>query len=106
MADRSRDQETKLHTYFRNRGSDPDYYLSFQLPAWLKDELPQAKNARILDIGCGFGQMLMRLRDGGYTEISGIDIGSESVEFCRSQGLHVDKIDSVESFAEKNQRVL
>jgi 2-polyprenyl-3-methyl-5-hydroxy-6-metoxy-1,4-benzoquinol methylase len=103
MEDRGRDQETKLHAYFRNRGIDPDYYLSFQLPVWLKDELPQAKNARILDIGCGFGQMLMRLREGGYSEISGIDIGSESVDFCRSQGLKVDKIDSVESFAEKNQ---
>jgi len=104
MIEGGKEQEAMLHAYFRNRGIDPAYYLSFQLPVWLKDELPSEKNSRILDIGCGFGQMLLRLRDAGYKEIAGIDIGTESVDFCRSQGLKVDKIDSIEAFAENHQK--
>ena len=101
MENSGRDQEARLHHYFRNRGIDPAYYLSFQLPQWLKEELPADRNARILDIGCGFGQMLLRLRDEGYRNISGIDIGSESVEFCQSQGLNVRRINSIEEFAQE-----
>lgn len=103
MTAAGKDQEAKLHAYFRNRGIDPAYYLSFQMPQWLKEELPSDKNARILDIGCGFGQMLLRLRDEGYKQISGIDIGTESVEFCRSQALHVEKINSIGEFAEMRE---
>jgi len=95
--------QTKLNTYFKNRGIDSNYYLSFQLPKYLADELPSDKNAQILDIGCGFGQMLLRLRDNGYTQISGIDIGHESVDFCLSQGLNVEMIQSIEHFAGKNE---
>lgn len=86
-------------TYFRNRGIDPAYYASFQLPAYLTAELPRDKNARILDIGCGFGQMLTRLREKGYGNIRGIDIGQESVSFCQSKGLDVEKIESIPGFA-------
>lgn len=99
MGTGSKEEEAKLHAYFKNRGINPDYYLSFRLPAWLKDELPSDKNSRILDIGCGFGQMLLRIRDEGYSDISGIDIGSESVEFCRSRSLNVEKINSIEEFS-------
>ena len=103
MEQPDRDREAQLSAYFRNRGIDPSYYLSFRLPVWLKDELPRDKNARILDIGCGFGQMLLRLRDDGYQNISGIDIGDESVDFCRSQKLQVEKIKSIAEFASSHE---
>jgi 2-polyprenyl-3-methyl-5-hydroxy-6-metoxy-1,4-benzoquinol methylase len=96
-------EKAQLNTYFKNRGIDPDYYLSFQLPIYLKDELPAEKNSTILDIGCGFGQMLLRLRDQGYTNLTGIDIGHESVNFCKSQGLNVDLIHSIEDYSQQNQ---
>lgn len=99
----SETEKAQLNAYFKNRGIDQDYYLSFQLPVYLKDELPSDKNAPILDIGCGFGQMLLRLRDQGYTNIKGIDIGHESVNFCKSQELNVDLIESVEDYAEQNK---
>ena len=102
MASPDKDLEAKLHSYFQNRGIDPKYYRSFQLPAWLCDELPENRQTRILDIGCGFGQMLLRLREKGYENLSGIDIGNESVEFCQSQQLNVCQIESIASFAEKN----
>lgn len=99
----SPDQTIKLTSYFKNRGIDPGYYLSFQLPAYLKEALPVDKNASILDIGCGFGQMLLRLKEAGYTRLKGIDIGNESVEFCRANGLDVDQIQSIREFASENK---
>lgn len=98
-----KDREAQLKSYFQNRGIDPAYYLSFRLPDWLKDELPENKDARILDIGCGFGQMLIRLREQGFTNISGIDIGNESIEYCTGRGLDVEQIESIGAFAETNQ---
>lgn len=45
--------------------------------------LPANKKARILDIGCGCGHFLYYLKQKGYTEISGIDISPQQVDFCR-----------------------
>lgn len=97
-------EAVRLNSYFKNRGIDPAYYLSFQLPQYLKDELPADKNAPILDVGCGFGQMLMRLKDAGYSKIKGIDIGNESVDFCRKSGLDVVQIQSIKEFSELSQQ--
>lgn len=99
----TQDEIIKLNSYFKNRGIDTDYYLSFQLPQYLKDELPTDKSAPILDIGCGFGQMLLRLKDEGFTQLNGVDIGNESVDFCNSVGLNVSLITSIQSYAAQNQ---
>jgi 2-polyprenyl-3-methyl-5-hydroxy-6-metoxy-1,4-benzoquinol methylase len=96
-------EHVQLNAYFKNRGIDPNYYLSFQLPQYLKDELPADKKLPILDIGGGFGQMLLRLRDSGFSNIKGIDIGNESVDFCRSKGLDVTLIESIQAYASENQ---
>lgn len=98
-----RTREVQLKAYFKNRGIDTSYYQSFQLPAYLVAELPKSKEARILDIGCGFGQMLIRIRERGYTQLKGIDIGHESVDFCQSIGLDVEQIESIEAYAQQNQ---
>jgi SAM-dependent methyltransferase len=104
MADQllSTDEAIKLSAYFKNRGIDPDYYNSFQLPAYLIPELPKSKTAAILDIGCGFGQMLLRIREKGYSNLMGVDIGLESKQFCQSKGLIVEQIGSIQEFAASN----
>jgi len=95
--------QVQLNAYFKNRGIDPNYYMSFQLPAYLVEELPEKKDAAILDIGCGFGQMLFRIKDRGYSNLKGIDIGHESVNFCQAKGLDVELIQSIGDYAEANQ---
>lgn len=102
-ANLSRDEQIKRNAYFKNRGIDTKYYYSFQLPQYLRDELPADKNSPILDIGCGFGQMLLRLREAGYSSLKGIDIGHESVNLCQEAGLDVDLISSIQEFAAQNQ---
>lgn len=51
----------------------------------VKQFLPQGKNLRILDIGCGTGQLMRELKSHG--EVWGIDQNKEAVSFCRRRKL-------------------
>ncbi len=44
-----------------------------KMPKYLKQILPADKSARILDIGCGYGNLLYGMREAGYKNIQGID---------------------------------
>lgn len=48
--------------------------------------LPLDKNARILDIGPGYGVMLSLLKRLGYKNCLAVDISEEVVDFCRKKG--------------------
>ncbi|WP_109486759.1 class I SAM-dependent methyltransferase [Occallatibacter savannae] len=73
--------------YFTLRRQSSEFYASFELPPYLYPVLKEIDDPRILDFGCGFGQMLRALARAGLREIEGIDIEPEAIEFCRSQGL-------------------
>ena len=88
--------------YFRYRNINPEDYSSFRLPKYLLAVLPEDKDAKILDIGCGFGQVLQGLRNKGYTNIYGMDISNEAVEYCRSAGLNVELSFNLEDYAHKH----
>lgn len=45
----------------------------------IKEWLPNDKKAKILDIGCGFGNLLKALQLSGYTNLAGIDISEEQI---------------------------
>lgn len=45
----------------------------------IKDWLPDNKKANILDIGCGFGNLLKAFQETGYTNLTGIDISEEQI---------------------------
>jgi SAM-dependent methyltransferase len=58
--------------------------------------IPKEKSARILDIGCGCGQLLYMLREKGYKNIKGVDIGDAQVALTRKLGIDAEKIDDLE----------
>lgn len=61
--------------------------------------LPERREARILDIGCGLGQFLDFLGQSGYTNFLGVDISPEAVDFCREKGIEkVRLIDDLREF--------
>lgn len=85
-------------SYFEYRQVDPAFYKEYKIPVYLQRVLPQDKNARILDIGCGFGQTLLALKKLGYSNLKGIDILDAAVQECKLKGLDVDQIDDVRNY--------
>lgn len=64
--------------------------------------IPPAKNAKILDIGCGTGHFLYSLEKKGYTDFLGIDISPQQVDFCRENvSKNVEVADAFEYLKEK-----
>jgi cyclopropane fatty-acyl-phospholipid synthase-like methyltransferase len=52
---------------------------------YILPHLPQDKNARILEIGCGWGKYILQLQKHGYTNVEGIDISPEQIDFAQKQ---------------------
>lgn len=49
--------------------------------------LPQDRDARILEVGCGYGAFLSYLQAEGYRNVEGVDISPEQAEAARRLGL-------------------
>jgi 2-polyprenyl-3-methyl-5-hydroxy-6-metoxy-1,4-benzoquinol methylase len=47
--------------------------------------LPKDKDARILEVGCGYGRFVKRLEQLGYTNVEGVDISKDQVTFARTK---------------------
>lgn len=48
----------------------------------IRTYLPQNKNAKILDLGCGYGRNIKALQELGYTHVKGIDISEDQVNYA------------------------
>jgi 2-polyprenyl-3-methyl-5-hydroxy-6-metoxy-1,4-benzoquinol methylase len=48
-----------------------------------KSFMPEDKNAKILDFGCGTGDFLYHLKKKGYQNFFGIDISASQIEYCK-----------------------
>lgn len=52
---------------------------------WIqKNEATIAKNAKIVDIGCGNGMLLLELANEGYTNLHGVDYSQKAIELAKS----------------------
>jgi len=94
-------EQVKLDSYFNNRVVDPTYYSSYKIPRYFTSHIPKDKSAKILDIGCGYGQFLFALKQQGHENIKGIDINNESINECRNKGLNVEQITDIRDFAKQ-----
>src|SRR5262245_7026829 len=57
------------------------------LTRFIADHFPPARDARIVDLGCGHGALLHFARDAGYTQVSGIDGSPAQVEAAKRLGI-------------------
>jgi len=79
-------------TFARTGNLGNDYQFAFaDYETNLANYLPADRDAKILDIGCGWGQFLSWLKQKNYRELEGIDMGSDQVEHCRSVGLNASQ---------------
>ena len=67
-----------------------------------RDFLPENRDIKILDIGCGTGQFLYFLNKEGYKNCFGIDISAEQIAFCKEHKItNVFNIDAFEFLKDK-----
>ncbi len=61
----------------------------------LRKQFPKDKSARILDLGCGCGNLLYWLEKEGYNSLEGVDRSAEQVAAAHSLGLSFVKAGNV-----------
>ena len=64
---------------------------------------PTKKDAKILDIGCGMGFLLLALAKHNYTDLKGIDIDEGQVKSCQAKGLDVQIIKDSIAYLNENK---
>jgi 2-polyprenyl-3-methyl-5-hydroxy-6-metoxy-1,4-benzoquinol methylase len=55
---------------------------------------PRGKGARVLEIGCGMGRVLLMLREQGYENLTGVDIDESQAGTAKKEGLRVYQTDA------------
>jgi len=77
-------------------GTDPDAIFENGQPFFrtVTAELRRSglASGRVLDVGCGWGGMVKVLMEEGFGAL-GVDYESDSLAYCRSQGLPVEEMD-------------
>ena len=75
----------KYHeTFYKDLHGWRDYELTSKgYGEWYYDCLPDDKNARILDIGCGDGKFLFFLCNKGYNKIEGLELSAQQADEAR-----------------------
>ena len=85
---------TNARPSFEEIGSyyGPTYYAYKKPPVkvWGGARSQSATGKRLLDLGCGAGTMVLRMRTQGH-EVFGVDIDDNSISCCHSAGLRVWK---------------
>jgi len=84
-----------------NKGAIERYFEEFEIN--FSAFLPSDKEASILDIGCGMGQFIKYLRRKGYSNVTGIDVSQEAIDYCRKNDIkNVSKITTLGDFVSDN----
>lgn len=90
--------------YFRLRNVDAAMYEGLSVPPYFFPVIAQlTPESRILDIGCGLGQLINAIREKGYRNVYGIDVSEEAVSSCVRKGLSVTGISDITDYARDNQ---
>ncbi|MCH7707694.1 MAG: class I SAM-dependent methyltransferase [Myxococcales bacterium] len=53
----------------------------------IRDHFPADRDAKILDVGCGYGALLHFAREAGYRDVSGVDAAKQQVEAAAALGI-------------------
>ena len=65
---------------------------------------PSGRDARVLDVGIGRGEMLTCMKIWGYKNYLGIDISPDTVDFCKSLGLNCALVEDIPAWLEDKNK--
>lgn len=85
--------------YFSLRSVSAETYQDSPLPPYLMSVLID-KSARVLDFGCGFGQLITALQKNGFTQVSGVDINAAAIHHLQQLGVDVHNLSQEVDFFE------
>lgn len=95
-----KNEEIKQSDYFKLRNVSLETPSKESTPPkYLKKILPENRDSNILDIGCGFGHTMQSIINTGYSNVFGVDINSESINFCNKNQLSVELIPNIRGYA-------
>ncbi len=92
-----------MPTYFEARRVNKNEQRKAELPDYIINELPIDKNAKILEIGCGYGFMLQEFKERSYKNSSGIDIDASAVKHCTDNSLNASLITDLKKYLQASK---
>lgn len=69
-----------------------------------KHFFPSDKDARLLDVGIGRGEMLTCMKNWGYKNYLGVDISPDTVDFCKSIRLNCLLVEDIPTWLEDKNK--
>lgn len=78
------DNEIFYEGYKKIRDNENNANNLFEIPA-LTSLLPELKDKRILDLGCGFGEHCIMFIEKGAASVVGIDISEKMLEVAKTR---------------------
>lgn len=93
---------SQYHSNQVNKGNTDHVKLleqqSFYYGKELICHLPVNKDAKVVDLGCGFGSFIHAAKNSGYTNLEGIDLSDEQVEVAHTLGIQEVRKQSIDAF--------
>lgn len=71
----------------------------------ISTHLPKNKDIAILDIACGYGRLLLNLRNHGYKNLKGVDISEEQVALAHELGITEVQLRDLTLFLEEEEEL-
>jgi SAM-dependent methyltransferase len=88
-----------MPNYFELRNVPVETFAGYTIPGWLSAELAGiGRETRILDFGCGWGQLITALKQSGFGSAAGADIEPAALAHCRDKGHVVYDLRSPDEF--------
>ena len=83
------------NNYFKLRKIDDNFYQNYQIPNFILKIIKEKKIKKILDYGCGTGQLINALMDKNI-DVTGMDASDEAVKIGKKNGLNIIKINNLD----------
>ena len=90
-----------LESVCDERPFEPQKFIQFEYN--YKKFFPKQTDSKILDIGVGRGEMLICMRDWGYSNYNGVDISKSTIKHCQKHNLNCELTDNTVLWLQNHQ---